>query len=67
MSRQGVLAEGSSLAPNTLFSTPTKPGQRLTWRKMMWIAERCLPSPNLRHPNPDWRFEVMTRGGSRSR
>ena len=37
---------------------------RLTWRKMMRIAERWLPSPKLRHPYPDWRFDVMTRGGS---
>jgi hypothetical protein len=36
---------------------------RLTWRKMMRIAERWLPSPKLRHPYPDWRFDVMTRGG----
>jgi hypothetical protein len=37
---------------------------RLTWRKMMRIAERWLPSPKLRHPYPDWRFDVLTRGGS---
>jgi RNA-directed DNA polymerase len=37
---------------------------RLTWRKMMRLAERWLPSPKLRHPYPDWRFDVMTRGGS---
>ena len=37
---------------------------RLTWRKMMRIAERWLPSPKLRHPYPDWRFDIMTRGGS---
>jgi RNA-directed DNA polymerase len=37
---------------------------RLTWRKMMRIAERWLPSRKLRHPYPDWRFDVMTRGGS---
>jgi len=37
---------------------------RLTWRKMMRIAERWLPSPKLRHPYPDWRFDVMIRGGS---
>jgi len=37
---------------------------KLTWRKMMRIAERWLPSPKLRHPYPDWRFDVMTRGGS---
>jgi hypothetical protein len=30
---------------------------------MMRIAERWLPSPRLRHPYPDWRFDVMTRGG----
>jgi hypothetical protein len=33
---------------------------RLTWRKMMRVAERWLPSPKLRHPYPDWRFGVMT-------
>jgi RNA-directed DNA polymerase len=37
---------------------------RLTWRKMMRIAERWLPSPKLRHSYPDWRFDAMTRGGS---
>ena len=37
---------------------------RLTWRKMMRIAERWLPSWKLRHPYPDWRFDVMTRGKS---
>ena len=26
---------------------------RLTWREMMRIAERRLPSPKLRHPYPD--------------
>jgi hypothetical protein len=30
----------------------------------MRIVERWLPSPKLRHPYPDWRFDVMTRGGS---
>jgi hypothetical protein len=38
--------------------------RRLTWRRMMRIAERWLPSPKLRHPYPDWRFDVMTRGRS---
>jgi hypothetical protein len=37
---------------------------RSSWRKMMRLAERWLPSPKLRHPYPDWRFDVMTRGGS---
>src|ERR687897_1687970 len=36
---------------------------RLTWRKMMRLPGRWLPSPKLRHPLPDWRFDVMTRGG----
>jgi RNA-directed DNA polymerase len=42
-------------------------GQRhgLTWRKMLRIAKHWLPSPKLRHPYPDWRFDVMTRGGVR--
>jgi hypothetical protein len=26
--------------------------------------QRWLPSPKLPHPYPDWRFDVMTRGGS---
>jgi hypothetical protein len=30
---------------------------RLTWRKMMRIAERWLPGPRMRHP---WRFDIMT-------
>ena len=37
---------------------------RLTCQRMMRIAARWLPSPKLRHPCPDWRFDVMTRGGS---
>jgi RNA-directed DNA polymerase len=37
---------------------------RLPWRRMMRIVERWLPSPKLRHPCPDWRFDVMTRGRS---
>jgi hypothetical protein len=37
---------------------------RLTWRKMMRIVERWLPSPKLRHPYSYWRFDVMTRGRS---
>jgi hypothetical protein len=40
------------------------PRHRLTWRKMR-LAERWLPSPKLRHPYPDWRFDVMIRGGRR--
>jgi len=38
---------------------------KLTRRKMMRIAQRWLPSPKLRHPYPDWRFDVMTRVGVR--
>jgi hypothetical protein len=26
-----------------------------------------LPNPKLRHPCPDWRFDVMTRDGSPAR
>ena len=37
---------------------------RLTCQRMMRIAARCLPSPKLRHPCPDWRFDVMTQGRS---
>jgi RNA-directed DNA polymerase len=37
---------------------------RLTCQRMMRIAARWLPSPKLRHPCPDWRFDVMTRGRS---
>jgi hypothetical protein len=33
---------------------------------MMRIAERRLPSPKLRHPYPDWRFDVMTQVGARA-
>jgi RNA-directed DNA polymerase len=29
---------------------------RLTWRKMMQIAERWRPSPKLRQPCPDYRY-----------
>jgi RNA-directed DNA polymerase len=38
--------------------------RRLTWRKMAAIAERWLPTPKLRHPYPEQRFGVVTRGGS---
>jgi hypothetical protein len=31
----------------------------------MRIAERWLHGPQLRHPYPNWRFEVMTRVGVR--
>ena len=37
---------------------------RLTCQRMMRLAARWLPSPKLRHPCPDWRFDVMTRGRS---
>jgi RNA-directed DNA polymerase len=37
---------------------------RLPRQRMMQIAARRLPSPKLRHPCPDWPFDVMTRGGS---
>jgi hypothetical protein len=37
---------------------------RLTCQRMMRIAALWLPSPKLRHPCPDWRFDVMTRGRS---
>src|SRR5919106_2567310 len=37
---------------------------RLTCQRMMRIAARWLPSPKLRHPCPDWRFDVMTQGRS---
>ena len=40
---------------------------RLTWRRMVRIVERWLPSPKLRHPCPDWRFDIMTRGRSPAR
>jgi hypothetical protein len=33
-------------------------------RQMMRIVERWRPSRKLRHPCPDWRFDVMTRGAS---
>ena len=37
---------------------------RLTCQRMMRIAAHWLPNPKLRHPCPDWRFDVMTRGRS---
>jgi hypothetical protein len=37
---------------------------RLTCQRMMRIAAHFSPNPKLRHPYPDWRFDVMTRGGS---
>jgi Transposase zinc-binding domain len=36
----------------------------MSTRGRVLIAERWLPSPKLRHPYPEWRFDVMTRGGS---
>jgi RNA-directed DNA polymerase len=50
--------------PLAAMPPATQPATKLTWRKMMRIAERWLPSPTLRHPCPDWRFDVMTRGRS---
>jgi hypothetical protein len=64
MSRLGRLAEGSSLASNTLFSVAEESAAKADLAEMMRIAERWLPSPKLRHPCPDWRFDVMTRGAS---
>ncbi len=37
---------------------------RLTWQRMMRIADHWLPRPKLRHPYPDGRLDVMTRGRS---
>jgi hypothetical protein len=37
---------------------------KAAWQRIMRIVECWLPSPKLRHPCPDWRFDVMTRGGS---
>jgi hypothetical protein len=36
--------------------------RRLTWRKMVRVAERWRPSPKLRHPYPDSRVTIP--GGS---
>jgi hypothetical protein len=44
-----------------------RPSIRISSRaaaSVMRIAERWLPSPKLRHPYPDWRLDVMTRGRS---
>jgi hypothetical protein len=51
--------------PHTM--TPLSPAllQNLPYTTFsLGFAERWLPSPKLRHPYPDWRFDVMTRGGS---
>jgi hypothetical protein len=37
---------------------------KLTWRKMMRIAERLAAQPETPAPLSRWRFDVMTRGGS---
>ena len=37
---------------------------RLTWQRMKRLIDHSLPSARLRHPLPDVRFRVMTRGGS---
>ena len=37
---------------------------RLTWQRMKRLIDHSLPTARLRHPLPDVRFRVMTRGGS---
>ncbi|HEY5929693.1 MAG TPA: group II intron reverse transcriptase/maturase [Burkholderiales bacterium] len=37
---------------------------RLTWERMQRLIALWLPPARLRHPLPDVRFSVMTRGGS---
>ena len=38
--------------------------KRLTWARMKLLTDRWLPPARLRHPLPDVRFSVRTRGGS---
>jgi hypothetical protein len=37
---------------------------RLTWQRMKRLTDRWLPPARIRHPLPDVRFSVMTRGRS---
>jgi hypothetical protein len=37
---------------------------RMPWERMKRLIDRWLPPARLRHPLPDVRFSVMTRGGS---
>jgi len=37
---------------------------RLTWERMKRLIDQWLPPARIRHPLPDVRFSVMTRGGS---
>ena len=37
---------------------------RMPWGRMKRLIDRWLPPARLRHPLPDVRFSVMTRGGS---
>ena len=37
---------------------------RQTWHRMKRLFDLWLPPARIRHPLPDWRFDVKTRGGS---
>jgi len=38
--------------------------KRVTWARMLRLADRWLPKPRIVHPYPDQRLRVMTRGRS---
>ncbi len=40
---------------------------RLTWERMKRLTDTWLPPARIRHPYPDVRFDVTTRGRSRTR
>jgi len=40
---------------------------RITWERMIRLAERWLPPVRIRHPYPHQRLGVATRGKSRMR
>lgn len=37
---------------------------RLRWERMKRLTDICLPPASIRHPCPDVRFDVSTRGRS---
>lgn len=37
---------------------------RMTWKRMRYLAKRWLPNPKIVHPWPDARFDVRTQGRS---
>ena len=40
---------------------------RLTWQRMKRLTDLWLPPARIRHPYPDMRFDVRTRGRSPAR